>query len=592
MSDPRPPATPPHVHKDAATGEWSDVTAREQPKVADTPTVTASGQTQTDAGFGIPNPFGRYKINRLLGRGGMGSVYLGHDTSLDRPVAIKVPAFGTAPTAGQKERFFREARAVSALHHPNICQVFDVDEEQGILFLTTAFIDGQPLSTHIERGPMPAEKAVELVRRVAEAMHAAHSHGTIHRDLKPANIMIDRNSQPVVMDFGLARRTSWADDSREPGAPPPAKDQGLTQFGSVLGTPAYMPPEQAKGDVAAIGPQSDVYSLGVILYELLTGRRPFVAEDTNELIAEIVNEPPPKLSEFYPWIDKKLEKACLKALSKNPADRFPTMAAFERALKEAVDPELELVVPPPLPTPQRKERPVKKRRWVMPVVWLSIVLATVAICVGGPTLAIWVLIGRVKNTVKEFTEAQQEANAEWKAITDIWQPPPADANVDTLFPPMVGNYRRSRIDTDTTDEELGLTIPGQRAVYVGPNGDEVEVRAYRCPENKAATIQSNIQGFVKSVQDGRSPSRHSYRQKVNYTQSNSAQRTVTFGFSDTLNQNQEYGKVWYSRDWLFYFRTTQPLTTIPLTIEVFPSKYLVAVGKQATAPKPEAKASK
>lgn len=592
MSDPRPPATPPHVHKDAATGEWSDVTAREQPKVADTPTVTASGQTETDAGFGIPNPFGRYKINRLLGRGGMGSVYLGHDSQLDRPVAIKVPAFGTAPTAGQKERFFREARAVSALHHPNICQVYDVDEEQGILFLTTAFIDGQPLSTHIERGPMAPERAVELVRCLADAMHAAHSHGTIHRDLKPANIMIDPNGQPVVMDFGLARRTSWSDDSREPGAPAPTKDQGLTQLGSVLGTPAYMPPEQARGDVAAIGPQSDVYSLGVILFELLTGRRPFVADDTNELIGKIVSDPPPKLSEFYPWIDKKLEAACLKALAKNPTDRFPTMAAFERALKDAVDPEFEVVVPPPLPMPRRKERPVKKRRWVMPVVWLSIVLTTMLICVGGPTVAIWLLIGKVKDTVKEFADAQQQSTAEWDAITQIWQPPPADADVNTLFPPLVGNYRRTRIDSDTTDDELGINIPGQRAVYVSPNGEEVQVRAYRCPDNKAMAIQSNVQGFVKSVQEGQATSRNPNRQKVNYTQSNSAQRTVTFGFSDASNQNHEYGRVWYSHDWLFYFRTNQPLPTIPLIIDVFPSKYLVEVGKKATTPKPDPKVQK
>jgi serine/threonine protein kinase len=589
MPDPRPPATPPQVHKDAATGEWSDVTARDQPKVADTQTVTASGQTQTDAGLGIPNPFGRYKINRLLGRGGMGSVYLGHDPQLDRPVAIKVPAFGDTPSAGQKERFFREARAVSALHHPNICQVYDVGEEQGVLFLTTAFIDGQPLSMHIERGPMAPERAVELVRRVAEAMQAAHSHGTIHRDLKPANIMIDRNDQPVVMDFGLARRTSWADDSREPGAPAPAKDQGLTQFGSVLGTPAYMPPEQAKGDVAAIGPQSDVYALGVILFELLTGRRPFVADDTNELIGKIVSEPPPKLSEFYPWIDKKLEAACLRALAKDPADRFPTMAAFERALKDAVDPELEVVVPPPLPTVRRNQRPVKKRRWVAPVVWLSIVLVTVTICVGGPTLAVWLIIGKVKDTVKEFAEAQQQSGAEWDAITAIWQPP-ADADTNTLFPLMVGNYRRSRTDTDTADPELGLTLPGQRAVYVGPNGDEIEVRAYRCPENQARTIESNIQGFIKAVQDGRASSRN--RQKVFLTQSNSTQRTLTFGFSDNDNQSHEYGKIWYSHDWLFYFRTTQPLPTLPLTIDVFPSKYLMEVGKKATAPKIESKTVK
>lgn len=585
MSEPRPPATPPPVPKDVATGEWSDVTARDVPKPVDVPTVTSSGQTLPPDDLGIPNPFGRYRIDRLLGRGGMGAVYLAQDTSLERPVALKIPAFGTAPTIGQKERFFREARAVSALHHPNICQVYDVDEEQGILFLTTAFIDGQPLATYLERGPMAPEKAIELVRNVAHAMQAAHSHGTIHRDLKPANIMIDRNGQPVIMDFGLARRTSWGDDSREPNTPTPAKDHGLTQLGSVLGTPAYMPPEQARGDVSAIGPASDVYSLGVILFELLTGRRPYAADDTTQLINKIVNEPPPRIAEFYPWIDPKIDAAIQKAMAKNPADRFGTMAAFERALKDAVEPELKVVLPPPLPKAAMKARPVKKRRWLKPVSCLAITFGFMLVCVGGPTAAIWFLIVKVKDTVKELGEVMQQSNTEWEAINSFWQAPPADADIDVLFPPTLpGNYRRVRNDTEVADAELGLTLPGQRAIYNGPNGDEVEVRAYRAPEPQAKKMQASAEAFVTQLQAGIVPNRtESKRQKVIYTGSNSQLRTVTFGFSDTANLHQEYGKIWYGGDWLMYFRANNHLT-----IESFPSKFLMEVGKQVSGKRTDA----
>jgi serine/threonine protein kinase len=589
MMDPRsqPSATPPPVPKDAATGEWSSQTARETPVQSDSPTVTASGQPPPTGDFGIPNPFGRYTILRLLGRGGMGAVFLAHDTQLHRPVALKVPNFSGALTDAQKERFFREARAVAALRHPNICPVHDADEEQGVLYLTTAYIDGHTLSTLIDRGPMPADKAIPLVRNVAEAMQAAHTHGTIHRDLKPANIMIDRAGEPVVMDFGLARRTHWREDSPHTVSSPLSADQGLTQHGSVLGTPAYMPPEQARGDVAAIGPQSDVYSLGVILFELLTGRRPFAADDTSALIEKIVSELPPRLSDFYPWLDAKVEGVCLKAMAKDPADRFATMAEFERALKDAVEPELSIVVPPPLPSRRGKRPRTPHTNWFKRLAWIGLFLTLLmVICVGIPVAGIWILIDRVSDKVNEIQQAHEQSRVEWDAIVGFWPPPPPDASVDVLFPSTIPDgYFRLRHDTDAPDAELGITLAGRRAVYTNAQGEEVEVRVYRCKEAEAKAIQSGVQAFVSSVQNKTTGARgDSKRQKVVYSASDSGHRTVTYGFADSYNQNHEYGKLWYATDWLFYFRTAAHLR-----IEFFPSKYLMEVGKRANVATPALK---
>jgi serine/threonine protein kinase len=251
----------------------------------------------------------------------MGAVFLAQDTALDRPVALKIPVFGGTLTAGQKERFFREARAISALRHPNLCPVFDVDEEQGIVYLTMAYIDGQPLSALIQRGPVEPAKAVELVRRVARAMHEAHIHGTIHRDLKPANILIDKGGEPVVMDFGLARRATWGEDSKSDGSTQ-STDAGLTQFGSVLGTPAYMPPEQARG-LAGADPRTDVFGLGGILCEILTGEPPYVGDDATSVTRRAAAGDQEELALRLAGsdVDRFLVSVARSCLSPDPADR-------------------------------------------------------------------------------------------------------------------------------------------------------------------------------------------------------------------------------------------------------------------------------
>ncbi len=193
----------------------------------------------------------------------MGSVYLALDTLLKRQVALKIPHVYTFDRPNVRVRFFREAEAAAHFHHPNFCPIFDIGEADGIPFLTMAFIEGKTLAETIERNTgCPLRHAADVARKLAVALSELHQQGIVHRDLKPANIMVDARGNLILMDFGLAR---WYEGF----------NSAFTPTGAIIGTPAYMSPEQADGNSKAIGPRSDIYSLGVILYEMLTGRRPF-----------------------------------------------------------------------------------------------------------------------------------------------------------------------------------------------------------------------------------------------------------------------------------------------------------------------------
>jgi len=252
----------------------------------------------------------------------MGAVYLARDTQLDRDVALKVPQFSGDDVMRLKDRFRQEAKAAATVQHPNICPIYDIGEIDGVQYITMAFIDGKPLAEWVGGEKSLTERQVAtLVRKVALAMNEAHKKGVIHRDLKPSNIMIDRRGEPIVMDFGLARRAG-------------SGDQRLTQSGAVMGSPAYMAPEQVKGDSKAVGPGSDIYSLGVILYELLTHRLPFLGEDNLAVLAQVLMDEPSPPSRFRPDLDASLEAICLKSLAKESKDRFASMADLAGALQD------------------------------------------------------------------------------------------------------------------------------------------------------------------------------------------------------------------------------------------------------------------
>jgi formylglycine-generating enzyme required for sulfatase activity/serine/threonine protein kinase len=267
----------------------------------------------------LPEQFGQYRILEKLGEGGMGAVYRAHDAKLDRPVALKVPHL--LPGKGREvlQRFLREARLAAKLRHPNICPIHEVGQIDGIDYLAMAFIPGKSLAELISPDrPMAPAKVAALVRTLALALHEAHKAGVIHRDLKPSNIMIDERQEPVIMDFGLAYSLQGDDPLR-------------TQSGAVLGTPAYMAPEQASADRQALGPRCDVYSLGVILYQLLTGRLPFTGP-LMAVLGQVLTQPPPPPSAVRTAVDPGLEQICLRAMAKKPENRFASMQEFADAL--------------------------------------------------------------------------------------------------------------------------------------------------------------------------------------------------------------------------------------------------------------------
>ena len=272
--------------------------------------------------------FGRYRIIKRLGRGAMGSVYLAHDTQLDRRVALKVPHFRTEGDASELnrldvDRFYREARIAATFDHPNLCPVYDVGQIDGVHYFSMAYIKGRPLSDYIDpRKPMPPQRVASVIRKLALALAVAHDRGVVHRDLKPSNIMVNSRRELIIMDFGLAWRLG-------------SSDERLTKTGVVLGTPAYMSPEQLSGNAEALGPRCDIYSLGVIMYELLTACRPFSGQEAVILGQILFIEPAPP-SGHRPDLDAQIEAICLKAMAKRPEERFATMDELATALGEYV----------------------------------------------------------------------------------------------------------------------------------------------------------------------------------------------------------------------------------------------------------------
>lgn len=260
-----------------------------------------------------------YRVEALLGHGGMGVVYRAWHERLNRAVALKMLLAGPCARPEERERFQREAEAVAALGHPNIVQVHDVGDVDGRPYFTMEFVEGGSLAEQTRGIPQPARQAAALVATLADAVHAAHQNGIVHRDLKPGNILLTTGGTPKVTDFGLARRLQG--------------EAGLTLSGMPMGTPSYMAPEQARGDKGAVGPATDVYALGAILYELLTGRPPFRAESTTATLQQVVADEPVSPARLNPRVPRDLQTICLKCLHKEPHRRYASALALADDLR-------------------------------------------------------------------------------------------------------------------------------------------------------------------------------------------------------------------------------------------------------------------
>ena len=263
-----------------------------------------------------------YQILSVLGKGGMGVVYKARQASMDRIVALKMILSGRFATSEDVQRFYTEAQAAGRTGHPNIVDVYEVDHCEGQHYFAMEYVEGTDLSEIAKQGPLAPRRVAEYLKTISEAIHSAHESGVLHRDLKPANVLIDAKDRPRVTDFGLAKHV---DD-----------DSGLTASGAAVGTPSYMSPEQAKGHHKSVSRRTDVYSLGAILYVLLTGKAPFRSKTSFLTIMDVINADPTAPIEINRDANIDLQTICLKCLSKDPADRYETAGEladeFERFL--------------------------------------------------------------------------------------------------------------------------------------------------------------------------------------------------------------------------------------------------------------------
>ncbi|MBI5760376.1 MAG: protein kinase, partial [Planctomycetales bacterium] len=301
---------------------------------------------------------GDYELLEEVARGGMGVVYKARQKTLGRIVAVKMMLTGRLANEDDVKRFQIEAQAAANLQHPNIVPIHEVGQHEGLHYFSMDFVEGRSLSAVLRENVLPAKQAASYVRQMAEAIHYAHQQGTLHRDLKPSNVLIDSRDQVRITDFGLAMRVEG--------------DSGLTQTGQIVGTPSYMPPEQAQGKRSLIGPGSDVYSLGAILYECLTGRAPFRADSVMKTIEQVIHREAASPRLLNPGVARDLETICLKCLEKEPHRRYGTAQLLVDDLQSYLDDRP--ILARPVSTIERTWRWCRRNHAV------ASLLATVALC--------------------------------------------------------------------------------------------------------------------------------------------------------------------------------------------------------------------
>jgi eukaryotic-like serine/threonine-protein kinase len=465
---------------------------------------------------------GRYELEELVGTGGMSSVFRARDRQLERRVAIKILHEHYAEDPEYLERFRREARAVARLSHPNIVTVIDRGDDDGRQYIVFEHVEGENLKELVLRtGRLPVRRALELALGVADGLSFAHDHGLVHRDVKPQNVLLNREGEVKVTDFGIARSLHM--------------DHGVTQTGTVLGTGEYLAPEQASGK--PVSAATDVYSLGVVLWELLAGDVPFVGENFVAVALRHVNEPAPSLHERRPDVSPRLAAAVDRALAKDPARRFPSMKAFAKELRACLA-EVEGDMPPPPPIqedvgatlvtrPAPRQAPPRRRRARRrrPFVWVLLAL----IAAGAAFVAVFLVGGASHRSGGPGGGGSPGAPVHLKGVRDAYSAAGhPDTHANTAVYATDGSTSSSWTTQTYGDQNFGGLLTGLGLV----------LDAGRSVKLTSLTVQTSTPGFTAEIRAGSSPS--------GPFSSDSSPRTVdrssaTFGLNGTSAQ---YYVVW------------------------------------------------
>jgi WD40 repeat protein len=379
-----------------------------------------------------------YAIECELGRGGMGVVYRATQDRLNRTVAVKMLLHSDAADLSDVMRFRSEAEAVAAISHPNVVEVYESGQHEGRSYFAMEYLPGGSLHARLRRtAPFPPDTAAVLVEKLARAVHAAHCIGIVHRDIKPGNVLFDAAGEPRVTDFGLAKRSS----------------QELTQTQAVMGTPAYMPPEQAAGRAKFVGPPADIYALGVILYECLTGATPFGGEDSLALLNQVIADEPPSIRTKVPAVPRDLELICFKCLEKGPADRYQTAAELADDLRRFTNREPVSVRPAWL-----IEKAVKwaKRRPTLAAAYGLAALVAALMIFGGGAAVLAVQAAAARDSANRHWQTAEQAREQLQQQADELETARATAD---------GHWReaeKARDALQSKHEQVETALDGER----------------------------------------------------------------------------------------------------------------------------------
>ncbi len=419
----------------ALPAELATIPPRDGP--VDTGTMPTLGslskppQADDTGGVSVPG----YEILRELGRGGMGVVYQARHLKLDRVVALKMILAGGHAGGTELARFRTEAEAIARLQHPNIVQVYEIGEHDGRPFFSLEFCPGGSLDKKLNGLPLPPEEAAQLVETLARAMHSAHQAQVIHRDLKPANVLLTGDGTPKITDFGLARKLD---------------DIGQTQSGAIMGTPSYMAPEQADRKTRELGPACDIYALGAILYELLTGRPPFKAATLMDTLFQVLSDEPVPPGRLQSKTPRDLETICLKCLHKDPARRYPSAKALAEDL--ACFRRGEPIAARPVGGLERGVKWVRRNPAVAALAAAVLLVLTAGVVVSG-----WFAIKAGEEAKEASRQAQAARTAEKKAAERAEAEAAANGAAQR-------EKERADIEKRRAEEQLGRA---ERLVYAG-----------------------------------------------------------------------------------------------------------------------------